>query len=327
MILIVTNKLDPHADVVINKLSSLGKEVFRLNTEDFPQKVALSWWISKSGSDGLVVLLGGREVALSEIRSCWYRRPAPPTVSKDLITAQAISFAKDEAEKFLKDLWVYLSDRFWINYPLDIRQAESKLYNLKLAKMIGFTVPDSLITTEPRRASDFFRQSQGNVINKTLSSSPVEHLKDYYFIYAHKVSEKDMWDKERISYTPTLFQTNIFKNIEIRVTVVGKKVFACEIYSQDSSRTKEDWRRYDFDHVKHSIHHLPQSVEQQCLQMMEKLTLNFASFDLILTPENEYVFLELNPNGQWLWIEQLTGLKISDAVAGLLKNGGRSEQN
>ena len=323
MILIITNKLDPHADSVISVLKNERVDFFRFNTEDFPQSSAITWGTAESGIDGIIRLSDDRQVHLSHISSCWYRRPNPPVVSKDLITKQAKEFAEDESNSFLKGLWVYLSNCFWINYPPTIYVAESKIYNLKLASNIGFSIPRTLITNNPQEAKKFIYECKNNVINKVLGKGQVEYLRDYYFVYTHKILSEDLNRMQSIIYSPVLLQEYIPKRIEIRVTIVGKKIFSCEIHSQDSKKTLDDWRHYDLENVRHTIHRLPQSIESLCLKMAEKLGLNFATIDLILTPDQNYVFLELNPNGQWLWIEQLTGLPISSAIAELLINGGQ----
>lgn len=320
MILIITNKLDPHVDVVIQCLKTKDADFIRFNTEDFPQRCSFSWQTTDSVIDGQLSLPGGHKILLSQISSCWYRRPSPPIASKDLITPQTKEFAEDELTTLLKGLWTYLSGCFWISYPPKIHQAESKIYNLKLATEIGFFIPRTLVTNDPQEAKDFFYACQGKVINKVLGKGQVEYLRDYYFVYTHKVLPEDLDRIGSVKYVPTLFQEYIPKSVEIRVTVVGDKAFSCEIHSQASPKTVDDWRHYDLDKVKHIAHQLPESIKSLCLKMAKELDLNFATLDLILTPDNNYVFLELNPNGQWLWIEQLTGLPISSAISNLLIN-------
>lgn len=319
-IFIITNKLDPHADAVINHLKLANAKFIRFNTEDFPQKITFSLKTTKLPIDGVIQLPTGYKVILSEIKACWYRRPSPPVLSKDLITPQAQQFALEESNALLQGLWAYLSSCFWINYPFKIRQAESKLQNLKIAAEVGFLIPRTLMTNDTQEVKDFFGECGGDIINKVLGKGEVEYLKDYYFIYTHKVSEKDLERVSSVRYAPALFQEYLSKSIEIRTTVVDKEIFSCEVHSQDSKKTRDDWRHYDLENVKHAVHQLPHEISRLCLKMIERLGLNFATFDFILTPDNRYVFLELNPNGQWLWIEHLTGLPISQAIAKLLIN-------
>lgn len=120
---------------------------------------------------------------------------------------------------------------------------------------------------------------------------------------------------------PVILQSYIPKRLELRVTVVGDNVFACAIHSQDSDRTKHDWRKYDFVNVKHEVFELPQYVKDRLLACMRTWGLKFGAIDMVITPNDHYVFLEVNPAGQWGWIEDLTQLPIAEAIATLLKNG------
>ena len=115
-------------------------------------------------------------------------------------------------------------------------------------------------------------------------------------------------------------QEYVPKKLEFRVTVVGHQVLACAIYSQDSERTKDDWRRYDFAKVKHENRVLPEDINIALLRLMDKCCLTYGAMDMILTPEGEYFFLEVNPSGQYEWIENLTKLPISRSIAEALAN-------
>jgi len=119
---------------------------------------------------------------------------------------------------------------------------------------------------------------------------------------------------------PILAQEYIEKKLELRITIVGQKMFTCAIHSQDSEQTRIDWRRYDFRNVKHLPYQLPEKIKQKLHKLMKIWNLSFGAIDMILTPEGKYVFLEINPNGQWLWIEQLTEMPISRVIAELLAN-------
>jgi glutathione synthase/RimK-type ligase-like ATP-grasp enzyme len=115
------------------------------------------------------------------------------------------------------------------------------------------------------------------------------------------------------------------KRVELRITVVGDQVFAAEIHSQKAKRTRIDWRRYDLAHTPHYPHTLPDEVRRSCVELVRRLGLCYGAIDMVLTPDGRYVFLEINPNGQFLWIEQLTGMPISDAICDLLASGRTPE--
>ena len=123
--------------------------------------------------------------------------------------------------------------------------------------------------------------------------------------------------------TVSYIQEYIPKVFELRVTVVAKKVFACKIESQHlaDNEGKIDWRQ-GYDHgLRYEPYDLPDDISEKCIKFLDRMKLNFGAFDFIVTPSGEYVFLECNPNGQWLWIEMETGLKISEAIADALTTG------
>lgn len=113
---------------------------------------------------------------------------------------------------------------------------------------------------------------------------------------------------------PILFQEYVEKETEIRVTVIGGSVFAAEIDSQSSLEGKDDWRKAGPGSLKTNPVQLPKSLSDKCLQIVKELGLNFGTIDLIKTPNGCYVFLELNPNGQWGWLEEATGESYTDAL-------------
>jgi glutathione synthase/RimK-type ligase-like ATP-grasp enzyme len=115
-----------------------------------------------------------------------------------------------------------------------------------------------------------------------------------------------------------IFQAYVPKRLEVRVTVVGSAIFPAEIHSQQTHRTRHDWRRYDHGETPYLPHALPGHVAERCLRLVAELGLCYGAIDLVLTPDGRYVFLEINPNGQYLWIEHATGMPISGAVCDLL---------
>jgi glutathione synthase/RimK-type ligase-like ATP-grasp enzyme len=129
------------------------------------------------------------------------------------------------------------------------------------------------------------------------------------------MAPRDLGFRQEMRWAPVILQPYIDKAYEVRATVIGEKVFAAAIFSQSSTRTTYDWRRYNVKHTPHKPFKLSPEVEERCISMVRHLGLVFGAIDLICTPDNRFVFLEINPNGQWAWIEILTGLPIGDAIA------------
>jgi glutathione synthase/RimK-type ligase-like ATP-grasp enzyme len=105
------------------------------------------------------------------------------------------------------------------------------------------------------------------------------------------------------------------------VTVIGQKIFAVEIDAQKSTRAKDDWRRYDLAHTTFQVHNLPCPIKLRITDLLRQLNLVFGCIDFIVTPDNQYIFLEINPMGQWYWAEALTGGAMLDSFVQMLMQG------
>jgi glutathione synthase/RimK-type ligase-like ATP-grasp enzyme len=313
MILILTESFDAHADLVIERLKAKHAEYLRFETADFPEKAGLEISLSE-GVEKCSISLNGLKVDLRKIRAIWNRRPRPPKVSTR-ITPEYRQFALEESTHALQGLWRLSSDRFWVNRYIDNQIAANKPYQLHLANELGFRTPKTLITNEPDLALDFFEVCHGEMIFKCFTNS-------LSTIYTTRVNKEDLTERApEIRLSPCLFQEYVPKKVELRVTIIGHKIFTAEIHSQNSDRSKHDWRRYDIDKTPYYPHQLPAMLEDKIRQLMREMGLVFGCVDLVLTPANEYVFLEINPNGQWYWIEDLTGMPLLDNFTEMLIQG------
>ena len=137
--------------------------------------------------------------------------------------------------------------------------------------------------------------------------------------FTEKFTQEELNHLTTLKHCPIIFQQYIPKKFEIRGTIVGEKIFAARIDSQDAGAgTAIDWRRYNIPKTPHYPYELPIDVSARLIALHKSLNVHISSFDLIHTVDEEFVFLETNPYGQWLWIEDLTGLKISQEIAQFL---------
>ena len=118
-----------------------------------------------------------------------------------------------------------------------------------------------------------------------------------------------------LALAPVTFQEKVEKVSDIRVTVVGDDVFAAEILSQGRESSKVDWRATDDPNLEHRVHELPSALVSRCRRLVSHLGLNFGALDLALKPDGTYVFFEINPNGEWLWLEDQLGFPLSERIA------------
>lgn len=261
----------------------------------------------------MIIASSRNEISLNEVTSVWYRRPEETIISDEIVDAELREFARNEAKAMLNGLWYAMPDKFWMNQPRHNLISGNKIYQLSIAKAFGFKIPDSLITNDLKVVMDFMSHHD-SVIVKPLSGGFIKREGKQSLIYTNRVTVKELKQIDLVKYAPTFFQEYIRKDFELRITVVEKQVFACRIDSQKSERTKDDWRRYDFNCVTHSPFALPKNIEHLCIDFVQGLNLSFGAIDMIVTPVGEYIFLEINPNGQWGWIEKITSLPISDAI-------------
>jgi hypothetical protein len=317
-VLVLTNPHDGHSDLAIAALTARGVPVIRFHTEDFPQRAAITCRIGPDGDGSQTLTCDGRRHDLACVRTVWNRRPRPPAVS-DAMTAGNRVFAENECTHLLRALWALLADRFWVNRPEASREASLKPAQLAVARALGFDVPRTLVTNEPEAVPGFVDACGGDAIYKTLWPY-MESREDgrAFAVYTRRLTGDDVARASRVSLAPGIFQAHVAKRIELRVTVIGARVFAVEIHSQQSERSRDDWRRYDLANTPYAPHTLPPDVEARCRALVRQLGLATGCLDLILTPDERYVFLEINPDGQWYWLERRTGVPLLEHFVEML---------
>lgn len=328
MILVITNKKDVHPTPVIDILNRRNIPVFRLNTECLLTDYEFTWW-NTAGPSRLIIKnkQNGLIFDDDECTSIWDRRPELP---KELPFEGSSAVNKhnlEEAAGFLRFLRSYISTCIpSIGSILYDDYASSKMEQLAIAEFLGLKVPGTCFSNRQEEVLAMARRYQEIVLKPIASDGIREDDKDSeYVFYTQKVTQQDIENapKEAFTQTVTFVQEYIPKAFELRVTVVAKKVFACKIESQHLAHDegKVDWRQ-GYEHgLRYEPYDLPDDLSEKCIKFLDRMRLNFGAFDFIVTPSGEYVFLECNPNGQWLWIEMETGLKISEAIADALETG------
>ncbi len=318
MILILTENCDSHADKVEQRLRQRGAELLRLDPQRFPARQEISIAYLATGKMRCTLCLGDAQVDLGRVKSVWYRRPNLPVADPEITDSLTAGYVAEESKLFLNDLWNTMECLWVPGPPAALRTAEFKASQLKLAGSLGFDLPPTLITNSPQEFLEFYHQHSGNVVSKLIGPALYRSMGRTFNRYTQVVTKRDLAHWRTIRYCPVIFQAYVPKRIELRITVVGREVFAAEIHSQHSNQTRHDWRRYDQFETPYFPHELPAELQARCLHLVERLGLCYGAIDMVLTPDGRYVFLEINPNGQYLWIEQMTGLPISEAICDLL---------
>ena len=318
LILVVTNRDDHTADYLLLELQRRGTRYFRLNTEDLPQHVAIEVHATRTASLGAIHSRSA-SVPLEHITSVWYRRPALPIPARTITDHAAIEFAAAESQAAIDGLLSIL-DVFWVSHPHLIRRAEHKLLQLHTARRLGFSVPDTIVTNRPETAERFL-EAHDVVVYKPLRRGRIVSADGTQLIFTNIISKDSRSSLDSVALAPSLLQEYIPKQFEVRVTIIGTHCFAVAIHSQESEETSTDWRRGDPNTLRHDIHNLPEAIQRRCTQLVGEFGLAFGAIDLIVTPDGDHVFLEINPNGQWAWLQQLCPeLPLRETLADLLSD-------
>lgn len=324
MILILAQHFELNVNNVCEILDHYGAPWFRLNGEDMPGQTRLQVDCTQNPPNGLLVDQEGRSLSAQAVRSVWSRRHGEFQLDPSLTVGQR-HFIQKECAHALLGFYSMLEHAAWMNDYFVELKAVNKPYQLAVAQTCGLAIPPSLVTQDPVRARQFYEEQDCAVLTKAVSQSghvPGDDTRQGRLIYANKLNPDDHPSFDDVLGAPTLFQRYMEKEYELRVTVVGNAVFAAAIESQRSERSKVDWRRYDTRNTPYYPYRLPGEVEQALLTLMRRLGLEYGAADFIKTPDGQYVFLEVNPGGQWGWIEGMTGHPINEAIAKWLMSRG-----
>lgn len=320
MILIITSKRDGHVEAVSQHLDAAGVEWVRLNTEDLASNADITV-TPTTGSGVIKVRDSGRTVDLQKVRCVWHRKPDPVNLSHLALDEGSHDYVEAEFNEILHGMYAMLRHARWINDPFQTRIAHRKLLQLQVASRIGFKTPRTLITNDADRALRFADEIGCDLAIKSLGALNVTQNVDgqimQYGIFTRRISRAELVEfRDKVRYLPTQFQEFVEKRYELRITCVAEHVFACRIEPRPGQLTDEDCR-FDIQSLNH--------VACECLELHDRLHaylkafgLNFGCFDVAITKSGEPVFFECNPNGQWLWVENLTGLPIGKAIADML---------
>ena len=322
-ILIVTHSNDNDSVTrVIETITRKGGQAIRFDTDRYPAEVRLTAYYGPSGGERLTLTNEAGEFDLREVTAVWHRRlnfgaQLPATLDKQLRHA-SLGETSAAAHGMLASLKAFRMDHLH-----HIRHAENKQLQLQVAREFGLDTPRTLTTNDRIAVLAFAKSCEAGMVTKMLSSFAIYEAGKELVVFTNPVTPEDLADLSGLSLCPATFQELLTKSLEIRVTVVGQRVMSAAVDSQVSARATHDWRR---DGVR-MIHdwqpyQLPSAVEEKILRLMHYFSLNYGAIDIILTPDGRHIFIELNPCGEFFWLERSPGLPISEVIAELLLSPG-----
>ncbi len=324
MILIISSSQDGHAQTVLDRLHKRGCNAAMLDLALFPQELQLSIdfdsragrKLSVRGGSSDVFSTDGDTLNFAECDVVWWRRPQPFKLHDAVDNHTDNSFAYTECEAAFWGLWLTL-DAFWINHPSLDADAARKVYQLKVAQELGLEIPTTRITNSPERAQEFSARFGPDATVYKAFSGTREAWRETRLLKPEEVGML-----ENVKYAPVIFQEYVPADVDLRISMVGDDVFAAAIHSQNTSY-KVDFRM-TMEEAPVEAFDLPETVVKQLQLYMKRLGLVYGAIDMRLTPDGRYVFLEINPSGQWLFIEHRTGQAITDTFVSLLQNKSKN---
>ena len=312
-ILVLSELNDPHARAVIEALAARGEEAQLLDLSEFPTRLALSMTFEDGARQFTLKRSSGGRLDLATVGAVWWRRPQPFKLPAGVTDPVHRHFAMSEALTAFHGLYQSL-EAFWVNDPVRDAAAHHKPWQLTLAQEIGLPIPITLMTNDPDEARDFWRRHEGQVIYKQFIPLPDAWRE------TRRLRPEEANHADAVRLTPVIFQRQVEAVADVRVTAIGSDLYAASTDVRNAEYPVGVRMNLDARWVEHK---LPSSVEDRLRDLMRRLGLEYGAIDLRFTQEGSYVFLEVNPAGQFLWIEMATGQKIAAALAAHLAGANR----
>lgn len=315
MILILSNKWDITVDFVVAELSARKCNFIRINSEDLPSGQATVVLPDL----GILVSKRGKIYDLTHtVNVIWNRRPGkpfddiPPTARPSLATQ---NFVNDQWFSWLEALQL-IPAATWINHPQANDVMENKPRQLWLAAQIGFRIPETVITNDPGEARRLAKSHGDRLVAKALYSPLIEEPDEDFFVFANEITVADLSAEEEIKISPSIFQQSLSPKVDYRVTVVGEVVLPVRVERQCRKNVGIDWRT-EKSGTRFTACNLPPEIEDLCRRYVKASELIFGAIDL-LEHDGDFFFLEINPNGEWGWLQKPNNIPIAEALCDLM---------
>jgi hypothetical protein len=300
MILVLTNSDDATADYLLHRLGEANLPYVRFNTDGTLAQTEFSY-----SPERPVLRIDQRSYSPADIRHVWYRRP-------EILKHESIpdtpegKCVLDEWSEALEGFFAHIPSDRWINWPAANALSSRKIEQLTAASRLGFSVPDTLITQDEAAFRAFFEKCDGRVVVKPLGKASIERPDGQTdsIIYTNALSQSDLQDLAIVKACPTFLQRFVEKSADIRITAVDSAIHAVELTAKDNDgRQRCDIRRNNMQDVTYRAIHLPDKVDGMVRRLMSHYGLRFAAIDMVVDVDGRWHFLEVNPNGQWAWLD------------------------
>ncbi len=301
MLLVLTNTGDATADYLLGKLSEAAVPFVRLDTDTALRRIALAY---TPGSPQLQI--DGKWYCPVDFSTVWYRRPEKLTLYGPDSDSPEGECIRDEWSEALEGFFSHIPRSQWMNHPAANALASRKLEQLSVARRIGFTIPETIVTQNSEVLRAFFHSNNGRIIVKPMGRAYIERPEEESdsIIFTNRVHDSDLEDLSDLRGCPTLFQQAVDKISDVRITVVDSAIHAFELLAIDATgRQRCDIRRNNMQDVEYRPVKLPDQVVGAVRELVALYELRFAAIDMAIAENGEWYYFEVNPNGQWAWLD------------------------
>lgn len=316
MILCLTHSNDLYTiDIVMKRLKELGKEAYRMNSDLFSSKLSFDYSLSDN-KNTVQIQIDDRVIDANAVEAVWYRK---------LWQAEAPDELDDDfKEIYLQEYYTMqniffesLRDVPWFN-PIakDHEISNNKFGQLSVAAQNGIEIPKSLFTNNQEQVKAFFyEECNKQMIAKLHGTLSRSMLGDTPFFPTTQITEPNLAGLATLIYCPMIFQEMIPKAYELRIIYVDGEFFAGKINAGQSERGKTDWRIATDIYFKWEPYKLPDPVATSLSKMMQQMGLFFGAIDMIRHQDGRYIFLEVNPQGEWGMLQRDLSYPIGETIA------------
>ena len=313
-ILVLSSLYDFSTDLVVLSLQEAGVSYVRLNREHLADyRITLDPLVPELTISSSM----GTSHIGPDLGAVWFRQPVFLRNTPPIPLSPEEQLERSQWTAFIRGLCLF-RQAAWMNSPAATYLAESKPYQLSIAASCGFQIPETLASNDASRIQKTF---PGKLVVKSLDTVLLRDGEDYLFTYTTLSSAKELNDGI-VHAAPLIAQQVLEEKVDLRVTVVGSKIFAVRILSNGSG-IAGDWRVVPKENLDFQDMRLSDEIAERCQMLTQRLGLAFAAIDLIETPDNTF-FIEVNPTGEWGWLST-TERPIDRAIASWLANPPESD--
>jgi glutathione synthase/RimK-type ligase-like ATP-grasp enzyme len=307
MLLVLTSSGDATASYLVPILEQNNVEVARIDTDALVANLSVSY---RPGA--AAIKLNERWLNADSVTNVWYRRLERLKDSRFDESAEG-RYTLAEWTESIEGFLAHIPEHLWVNHPARNVTASHKIEQLTIARRLGFTIPDTIVTQDSEALLQFYRVHQ-KVIAKPMASGCVKRAgeRPESLIYTTQITCDHLTDLADLAVCPTLFQEYVDKSADVRISVIDHDVHAVALYAIDNDgKQRCDIRRNNMTDVRYETIQLPARVTTAIGNLMAYYQLRFGAIDMVVATSGEWYFLEINPNGQWAWLDMCAGCNIA----------------